>query len=83
MDEAPPDAGDIEVVLSRRQRTLVRAKIALALIAPVIALAALFLIARSTGDADAGELKDAPTAVATAVPTPTTAQAGFTNHWLS
>ena len=81
MQEPASETG-LDGVQSRRMRALGRAKITLALIAPVIALAVLFLIARSSGDADAARVKDAP-AVAPPEPMPTTPHVGFTNHWLS
>jgi len=83
-----PDAGEDSTCPSRAKRLYARARIAGALVAPVIALAALFFIARSSGGADAGLQQDArsagtPVATVTATPVATTPTVRFTNHWLS
>jgi hypothetical protein len=69
MPEDPPDAGESKRP-SRARRAFLRARIALALIAPVVALVAVFLIARTSGDADADRVAnlDTPTAAASVMP---------------
>jgi hypothetical protein len=80
MFEDAPDAGETEEPPSRAKRIFVRAKIAVALIAPVVGLVALFLIARTSGSADADRVANLQTAtpVATASHSPSLK---FFNPW--